>query len=131
VDYDEDAVLDPRAKARLEKESELEADLHHAQELFGSASIKGACAMPPLSFSPLFFKPSLPLRACPVLCIYMDCRLVGRGPRPDLKIDAQNQGGLCRALGSHHRARYQPTPGQTAVLHVCRAPRARTRRAAA
>jgi hypothetical protein len=90
VDYDEDAVLDPRDKARLEKERELEADLHHAKELFGSASIKGTCAMPPLSFSPLFFKPSVPLCACPALYIYMDCRLVGRGPRPNLKIDAQN-----------------------------------------
>jgi len=42
VDYDEDAVLDPRAKARLEKERELESDLHHAEELFGSATIKGS-----------------------------------------------------------------------------------------
>jgi translation initiation factor 3 subunit J len=41
VDYDEDAVLDPRAKARLEKERELESDLRNATELFGSATIKG------------------------------------------------------------------------------------------
>ncbi|KAH8981804.1 translation initiation factor eIF3 subunit [Lactarius akahatsu] len=39
ADYDEDAVLDPHAKARLEKERELESDLqsHNATELFGSA----------------------------------------------------------------------------------------------
>ncbi|KAI0255027.1 translation initiation factor eIF3 subunit [Lactifluus subvellereus] len=42
VEYDEDAVLDPRAKARLEKERELESDLHHATELFGSATVKGS-----------------------------------------------------------------------------------------
>ena len=71
VDYDEDAVLDPRAKARLAKERELEADLHHAKELFGSASIKGACAIPLPSVSPLFLKPSLPLCTCPVLYVYM------------------------------------------------------------
>lgn len=43
LDYDEDAVLDPRAKARLEKERELESDLRNATELFGSATVKGAC----------------------------------------------------------------------------------------
>ena len=43
VEYDEDAVLDPRAKAQLEKQRELEADLSNATELFGSATVKGAC----------------------------------------------------------------------------------------
>ena len=44
AEYDEDAVLDPRAKAQLEKQRELEADLHNAKELFGSSvAIKGAC----------------------------------------------------------------------------------------
>lgn len=43
VDYDEDAVLDPRAKAQLEKQRELESDLTNATELFGSATIKGTC----------------------------------------------------------------------------------------
>jgi len=42
AEYDEDAVLDPRDKARLEKERELESDLHHATELFGSATVKGS-----------------------------------------------------------------------------------------
>ena len=41
VDYDEDAVLDPRAKALLEKEREFESDLHNAKELFGSGPAKG------------------------------------------------------------------------------------------
>ncbi|KAH9953213.1 translation initiation factor eIF3 subunit [Lactifluus volemus] len=40
--YDEDAVLDPRTKARLEKERELESDLRNATELFGSTTIKGS-----------------------------------------------------------------------------------------
>ena len=43
VDYDEDAVLDPRARAQLEKQHELESDLHNATELFGSTTVKGAC----------------------------------------------------------------------------------------
>jgi len=38
ADYDEDAVLDPRAKAQLEKQRELESDLSNATELFGPAS---------------------------------------------------------------------------------------------
>jgi len=42
VDYDEDAVLDPRAKAQLEKQRELESDLTNATELFGSATVKGS-----------------------------------------------------------------------------------------
>ncbi|KAH9041657.1 translation initiation factor eIF3 subunit [Lactarius pseudohatsudake] len=42
AEYDEDAVLDPRAKARLEKEHELESDLHNATELFGSSTLKGS-----------------------------------------------------------------------------------------
>jgi translation initiation factor 3 subunit J len=42
-DYDEDAVLDPRAKAHLEKQRELESDLNNATELFGSSvAVKGA-----------------------------------------------------------------------------------------
>jgi len=40
VDYDEDAVLDPRAKAQLEKQRELESDLSNATELFGAATVK-------------------------------------------------------------------------------------------
>jgi len=42
VDYDEDAVLDPRAKAQLEKQRELESDLKNTTELFGSATVKGS-----------------------------------------------------------------------------------------
>ena len=44
AEYDEDAVLDPRARAQLEKQREIEADLHNATELFGSSvAVKGAC----------------------------------------------------------------------------------------
>jgi len=40
-DYDSDAVLDPREKARLDKERELKADLNNAAELFGAAALGG------------------------------------------------------------------------------------------
>ncbi|KAA1476260.1 translation initiation factor eIF3 subunit [Dentipellis sp. KUC8613] len=40
-DYDEDAVLDPRAKARLDKERELNSDLSNAVDLFGAAALGG------------------------------------------------------------------------------------------
>ncbi|KAI0359707.1 translation initiation factor eIF3 subunit [Trametes cingulata] len=40
-DYDEDAVLDPREKARRDKERELAADLNNAADLFGSVALGG------------------------------------------------------------------------------------------
>ncbi len=43
VEYDEDAVLDPHAKAQLEKQRELESDLKNTTELFGTTTIKGVC----------------------------------------------------------------------------------------
>ncbi|RDX57105.1 translation initiation factor eIF3 subunit [Polyporus arcularius HHB13444] len=41
LDYDEDAVLDPREKARRDKERELAADLNNAADLFGAAALGG------------------------------------------------------------------------------------------
>jgi hypothetical protein len=41
-EYDSDEVLDPREKARRDKERELAADLAAAKELLGTASIGGA-----------------------------------------------------------------------------------------
>lgn len=40
-DYDSDAVLDPREKARRDRERELNADLNNAAELFGAAALGG------------------------------------------------------------------------------------------
>ncbi|KAF8071819.1 eukaryotic translation initiation factor 3 subunit J [Lyophyllum atratum] len=40
-EYDSDAVLDPREKARLDRERELNADLNNAAELFGAAALGG------------------------------------------------------------------------------------------
>ena len=42
-EYDSDAVLDPREKARRDKEKELNADLNNAAELFGAAALGGLC----------------------------------------------------------------------------------------
>ena len=39
--YDEDAVLDPREKARRDRERELESDLNNAADLFGAAGLGG------------------------------------------------------------------------------------------
>jgi translation initiation factor 3 subunit J len=44
AEYDEDAVLDPREKARLEKERELESDLSHARDLLDTTTLKGSSA---------------------------------------------------------------------------------------
>ncbi|RPD59567.1 translation initiation factor eIF3 subunit [Lentinus tigrinus ALCF2SS1-7] len=41
LDYDEDAVLDPREKARRDKERELAADLNNAADLFGATALGG------------------------------------------------------------------------------------------
>lgn len=39
--YDEDDVLDPREKARRDKERELNSDLNNAADLFGAAALGG------------------------------------------------------------------------------------------
>ncbi|KAH7884404.1 translation initiation factor eIF3 subunit [Phlebopus sp. FC_14] len=39
--YDEDSVLDPREKARRDKEKEIKADLDNAAALFGAAGLGG------------------------------------------------------------------------------------------
>lgn len=39
--YNSDDVLDPKAKARRDKERELNADLNNAADLFGSAALGG------------------------------------------------------------------------------------------
>ncbi|KAK7463392.1 Translation initiation factor 3 subunit J component [Stygiomarasmius scandens] len=39
--YDSDAVLDPREKARRDKEKELNSDLNNAADLFGAAALGG------------------------------------------------------------------------------------------
>ncbi|TFK23642.1 translation initiation factor eIF3 subunit [Coprinopsis marcescibilis] len=41
IDYDSDDVLDPREKARRDKERELNADLNNAAELLGAAALGG------------------------------------------------------------------------------------------
>ena len=43
--YDEDAVLDPREKARRDRERELESDLNNAADLFGAAGLGGMFAL--------------------------------------------------------------------------------------
>lgn len=44
--YDEDAVLDPREKARLDRERELKSDLDNAASLLGSAGSKANAQAP-------------------------------------------------------------------------------------
>lgn len=41
--YDSDDVLDPREKARRDKEKELNADLNNAADLLGAAALGGMC----------------------------------------------------------------------------------------
>jgi translation initiation factor 3 subunit J len=41
LEYDEDSVLDPREKARLDREREIKADLDNAAVLFGAAGLGG------------------------------------------------------------------------------------------
>ncbi|KAI6024821.1 translation initiation factor eIF3 subunit [Pisolithus microcarpus] len=42
VEYDEDAVLDPRERARLDREKEIKADLDNTAALFGAAGLGGS-----------------------------------------------------------------------------------------
>lgn len=48
-EYDSDEVLDPREKARRDKERQLQADLNNAAELFGAAALGGTCLIFPLN----------------------------------------------------------------------------------
>ena len=50
--YDEDAVLDPRDKAKLNKERELKSDLNNAADLLGAAALGGASHFSPTSLQP-------------------------------------------------------------------------------
>lgn len=50
-DYDEDAVLDPREKARRDKERELNADLNNAAELLGAAALGGTFPVADVTFT--------------------------------------------------------------------------------
>ena len=50
--YDEDAVLDPRAKVLRDKQKELESDMKNAADLFGTDSSGTPHFLP----SPLFGK---------------------------------------------------------------------------
>lgn len=44
VEYDSDEVLDPREKARRDKQREVDADLSNAAELFGASALGGKCS---------------------------------------------------------------------------------------
>lgn len=44
-DYDSDAVLDPKEKARRDKERELKADLNNAADLLGAAALGGLSSL--------------------------------------------------------------------------------------
>jgi len=46
--YDEDAVLDPRAKALRDKEREVESDMKNAADLFGTDSSGTPYSLPPI-----------------------------------------------------------------------------------
>lgn len=52
--YDEDAVLDPREKARRDREKELNADLNNAADLFGAAALGGTSSSFPCHFEYYF-----------------------------------------------------------------------------
>jgi translation initiation factor 3 subunit J len=49
--FDEDDVLDPRAKALRDKQRELDADLKNAADLFGQTSVNGMDSFPELLIS--------------------------------------------------------------------------------
>jgi len=51
--YDSDAVLDPREKARRDKEKELNSDLNNAADLFGAAALGGEMSSTQISVNHL------------------------------------------------------------------------------
>lgn len=49
VEYDSDEVLDPREKARRDREREVNADLHNAADLLGAAALGGCHSLFPIA----------------------------------------------------------------------------------
>ena len=103
-DYDEDSVLDPREKARRDKEREVAADLNNAADLFGAAALGGAFVA---SFE----------------CVLgaERCRTIRDGLQGARLADlstASDEGGLRGVLRQDHRVHHQATPEQAAVRHL-------------
>lgn len=86
--YDSDAVLDPREKARRDKEKELQADLNNATELFGAAALGGTL-------------PSIFLR---VLMIYgcLLLRFIIKGARPPYILSTSHERGFPGIIQPNH-----------------------------
>ena len=112
-DYDEDSVLDPREKARRDKEKELASDMNNAADLFGAVGLGGA-------FPAWLWRGFLGAQRCwAIRYILQGARLADFSTAPD-------KGGLRRVFGQDHRVHRQATPEQAAVRHLPRAPCSRT-----
>lgn len=102
-------MLDPREKARRDKERELNADLNNAADLFGAAALGGTARS--LLYSLLWHTSNNDL------CI-LRRHFVFRARLPHFRATS-NEGGLYQTLWKHHRVHYQATSEQAAVRHVC------------
>ena len=104
-EYDEDAVLDPREKARRDKEREISADLENAASLLGAASVGGercrTATVLPFSDDP------------------MRVRGVVKGPRCAPFGESAHQGGFPGLICPNHRPRHQTTSGQAPLPFLC------------
>ena len=103
-DYDEDSVLDPREKARRDKEREVASDLNNAADLFGAAALGGAFIAS--------FEYVLGAERCRTI------RDGLQGARLADLSTASDEGGLRGVLGQDHRVHHQATPEQAAVCHL-------------
>ncbi|KAH8981799.1 translation initiation factor eIF3 subunit, partial [Lactarius akahatsu] len=106
ADYDEDVVLDPRAMARLEKERELESNLHNTTEpeLFGSSTLRCVAAVLISSF---LFSHICTLAPLPM-------RILTQHPEIDIV-------ALSEAIIAHIVKRHQDKPLYSTFVehHVC------------
>ena len=101
LDYDEDAVLDPREKARIDKERELAADLNNAADLFGAAALGGESFSPSLELITAFPLSRHPIRGSRLASVYR-CRHLLEGARLAHLRSAAHEGRLCRVLRQDH-----------------------------
>ena len=99
LDYDEDAVLDPREKARIDKERELAADLNNAADLFGAAALGGESSGSLIEFITAFSLPCYSIRGS---CLVDLSRHVLEGARLAHLRSAAHEGRLCRVLRQDH-----------------------------
>lgn len=111
TNYDSDAVVDPREKARRDREKELQADLNNATELFGAAALGGTS--PSYHFS----------ATVPIMNLGLLHRFIIERTRLSHIFPTPHKRGFPGIIQQDHRIYHQTTPKQAPLPHFRWTPR--------